>query len=86
MDRVQFLRDRAYQAGNLDSSEYAQVVREDENIAIEPVRQHIVHVPYYDSRRAYGSWLHPAFPPSYWLPPPSPAAASRIHGRPALAS
>jgi hypothetical protein len=70
MERVQFLRDQAYQAGNLESSEYARVVREERYISIEPVRQHIVHVPYYDPWLAYGSWWHPAYPPSYWLPPP----------------
>jgi len=70
MDRVQFLRDRAYQAGNLESDEYARVVREGRITYIEPVREHIVYVPYYDPWVAYGSWWHPVYPPAYWAPPP----------------
>jgi hypothetical protein len=70
MDRVQFLRDRAYEAGNLESNEYARVVREERITYIEPVRERIVYVPYYDPWVAYGSWWDPMYPPAYWAPPP----------------
>jgi hypothetical protein len=66
MDTVQGLRDRAYEAGHLDSLEHVRVIREREYIYIEPAVTHIVYVPYYDPWWVYGTWWWPAYPPYYW--------------------
>ncbi|MCK8516887.1 DUF3300 domain-containing protein [Methylonatrum kenyense] len=70
LDRVQYLRERAYQAGELQSDQHVEIIREREVIYIEPREVHVVHVPYYDPRYVYGSWWHSAYPPVYWSPPP----------------
>jgi hypothetical protein len=70
METVQNLRQKAYDAGNLRSTEQATVSRQGEAFAIEPVSPEIVYVPYYDPRVAYGSWWWPAYPPVYWAPWP----------------
>lgn len=66
MDSVQTLRDRAYDAGRLESLEYVRVVREREYIYIEPALRHVVYIPYYDPWYVYGSWWWPAHPPYCW--------------------
>jgi hypothetical protein len=70
METVQNLRQRAYDAGNLRSTEQARVVRQGDALAIEPASPQVVYVPYYDTRVAYGSWWWPAYPPVYWAPWP----------------
>lgn len=70
LDRVQFLRERAYQAGELQTDQHVEIIREQEVIYIEPREVHVVHVPYYDPRHVYGSWWHSSYPPIYWSPPP----------------
>lgn len=70
MDSIQALRDRAYAAGNLKTTEHVRVVRQAESIVVEPVRREVVYVPYYDTRVVYGpSWWAPAYPPVYWSQP-----------------
>jgi len=74
MDRVQYLRDRAYESGNLESLEHVRVVREREYIYLEPAISHVVYVPYYDPWYVYGSWWWPSYPPhrwSYWAGHPA---------------
>jgi hypothetical protein len=71
MDSIQHLRRRADEAGNLQSSERMRVVREPENIVIEPPAQEVVYVPYYSPAVVYGPWWYPAYPPVYWGPPPA---------------
>ena len=66
MDRVQYLRDRADAAGNLESTEHVRVVHEREYIYIEPAVSHFVYVPYYDPWYVYGSWWWPTYPPHRW--------------------
>lgn len=68
MDRVQHLRQRAYDAGNLDSQQlkHVRVIREREVIYIEPALSHIVYLPYYDPWVIYGSWWWPSYPPHRW--------------------
>ncbi|WP_111642760.1 DUF3300 domain-containing protein [Marinimicrobium alkaliphilum] len=63
---IQTLRHRAHEAGNLSSNDYIQVQREREVIYIEPARERIVYVPYYDTRVVYGHWWWDAYPPVYW--------------------
>src|SRR5213594_4913994 len=70
METVQSLRQKAYAAGNLRSTEQAYVVQQGEALAIEPDTPQVVYVPYYDPRVAYGSWWWPAYPPVYWTPWP----------------
>ncbi|HXG96578.1 MAG: DUF3300 domain-containing protein [Betaproteobacteria bacterium] len=70
METVQSLRQKAYDAGNLRSTEQAYVVQQGDAIAIEPAAPQVVYVPYYDPRVAYGPWWWPAYPPAYWAPWP----------------
>lgn len=66
---VQGLRERAYAAGNLNSDEHVEVVRDDNVIVVEPARPEVIYVPYYDTRVVYGSWHWSAYPPVYWSYP-----------------
>jgi hypothetical protein len=70
METVQSLRQKAYAAGNLRSSEQVYVYPQGEAIAIEPASPEVVYVPYYDPWLAYGTWWWPAYPPVYWAPWP----------------
>src|SRR6266853_718121 len=70
METVQSLRQKAYAAGNLRSTEQAYVVQQGDAFAIEPASPQVVYVPYYDPRVVYGSWWWPAYPPVYWAPWP----------------
>ena len=70
METVQSLRQKAYAAGNLSSSEQVYVYPEGNAIAIEPASPEVVYVPYYDPWLAYGTWWWPAYPPVYWAPWP----------------
>lgn len=80
MDSVQFLRDKAYAAGNLRSNERMRVTREDRTIVIEPPEPQVVYVPVYNPTVVYGGWWWPAYPPVYWPAPvvyyPRPAYVS----------
>ena len=66
MDRVQYLRDRAYDNGTLDDIEHVRVVREREYIYLEPAVSTVYYVPYYDPWYAYGSWWWAGYPPHRW--------------------
>jgi hypothetical protein len=74
MDRVQFLRKKAQEAGNLKSNEQQKVEVQTEAskqvIVIEPAQPQTVYVPVYQPTVVYGSWWYPAYPPYYWPPPP----------------
>jgi hypothetical protein len=75
MNAVQRLRQKAQQAGNLESSEQQKVVvqqasPEQSVIVIEPADPQVVYVPAYNPTVVYGSWGYPSYPPYYW--PPSP--------------
>ena len=74
MDRVQFLRKKAQEAGNLKSNEQQKVAVQTEAskqvIVIEPAQPQTVYVPVYQPTVVYGSWWYPAYPPYYWPPPP----------------
>jgi len=70
METVQSLRQKAYAAGNLRSTEQAYVYQQGEALAIAPASPEIVYVPYYDPRVAYGPWWWPAYQPVYWAPWP----------------
>jgi hypothetical protein len=74
MDRVQFLRRKAQQAGNLKTNPQQTVVVQTEAarqvIVIEPAQPQTVYVPVYQPTVVYGTWWYPTYPPYYWPPPP----------------
>jgi len=70
MQTVQMLRQRAEQAGNLQSNAQQRVYAQDRNIVIEPAQQEYVYVPVYNPLLVYGPWWAPAYRPWYWYPPP----------------
>jgi len=70
METVQQLRQKAYAAGHLKSTEQLNVIRRDQTIVVEPAHPEVVYVPYYDPFVVYGPWWYPAHPPFYWRPWP----------------
>lgn len=70
MDTVQSLRQRAYAAGNLRSTDQLRVEPQGQIIAVEPADPQLIYVPYYDPNMVYGPWAWPAYPPVYWAPWP----------------
>jgi uncharacterized membrane protein YgcG len=75
MDRVQFLRKKAKEAGNLKTTEQQKVSSQTTDngqtaIIIEPAQPEKVYVPVYQPTVVYGAWWYPAYPPYYWAPPP----------------
>ncbi len=54
MDAVQVMRQRAQEAGNLETTEQQSVTAQDSNIVIEPASPDIVYVPAYDPWVVYG--------------------------------
>jgi hypothetical protein len=73
MDRVQFLRKKAQDAGNLKTTEQQKVSTTTENnkqvIVVEPAQPNSVYVPVYQPSVVYGTWWYPSYPPYYWPPP-----------------
>ena len=73
-DSIQRLRAKAADAGSLKSGKEQTVTTQgsgaDRTIVIEPASPDIVYVPTYDSRAVYGTWPSPAYPPTYYPPPP----------------
>jgi hypothetical protein len=70
MDTVQNLRQKAYAAGNLKSSDQVRVEQQGQTIVVESPTPEVVYVPYYDPMVIYGPWWWPAYPPFYWAPWP----------------
>jgi hypothetical protein len=74
MDRVQYLRRKAQEAGNLKSSEQQTVIVKTEAskqvIVVEPAKPDVIYVPVYQPTVVYGTWAYPSYPPVYWPPPP----------------
>jgi len=70
MDRVQFLREKAEEAGHLKSNEHQTITTREEDgddyIYIEPAEPDVVYVPVYDPLDVYGTWWYPDYPPYYW--------------------
>nr|WP_269151813.1 DUF3300 domain-containing protein [Paraburkholderia sacchari] len=78
LDAVQRLRARAQDAGNLKSNEQQQVIVEQPQqqggqsvVRIEPTNPEVIYVPAYNPTVVYGAWSYPAYPPTYWPPPPA---------------
>jgi len=70
MDTVQNLRQRAYAAGNLRSTDQYRVDPQGPAIAIDEPDPQDFYVPYYDPTAVYGPWWWPTYPPVYWAPWP----------------
>ncbi len=75
---VQRLRARAKDSGNLKSNEQQNVVVEqppagggETIIKVEPANPQVIYVPAYNPTVVYGAWSYPAYPPTYWPPPPA---------------
>lgn len=66
---IQDLRQRAYQAGNLKTTEHQEVVIEQRTIVIEPRVSEVIYIPYYDTQVIYGPWYWSAHPPVVWHRP-----------------
>lgn len=66
LDRVQILRQKAYDAGSLEEMEHLAVSRKEKHIVIEPVVREVIYIPYYDTRVVYGPWWWSDYPPHYW--------------------
>jgi len=66
MDTVQHLRQKAYLAGNLGSTEQLRVDRQGQAIAIELANPEVIYVPYYNPTVIYGTWWWPTSQPVYW--------------------
>lgn len=67
LNEVQVMRQRAQQAGNLNTDSHQKVTTEGNTIAIQPADPQIVYVPMYDPWFAYGSPLV-AWPGWYGYP------------------
>jgi Protein of unknown function (DUF3300) len=68
--RVQFLRDRAKEAGFLKSTSQIAVSEQDSDIVIEPADPNEVFVPVYNPADVYGPWPDSDYPPVFLPPPP----------------
>ena len=66
MDTVQYLRQKAYMAGNLRSTDQFRVDRQGQAFVIELANPELIYVPYYNPTVVYGTWWWPTFQPVYW--------------------
>jgi hypothetical protein len=93
MNQIQVLRNRAYAAGNLKTTEQQKVVMQaappapsgspaqnitQQTIIIEPAQPQVVYVPTYNPTVVYGAWPYPAYPPVYFPPPPGYAFGNAL--------
>ena len=70
MDTVQYLRQKAYAAGNLRSSDQYRVDYEGSTFSVTLANPEIVYLPYYNPLVVYGAWWWPTHQPVYWAPWP----------------
>jgi len=68
-DVVQELRQKAYDAGNLRSSDQIHVDQQGQTIVVAATNPDVTYVPYYNPTVVYGPWWGMA-PPVYWDPWP----------------
>jgi hypothetical protein len=67
LDAVQVMRQRAQQAGNLQSTQQEAVTSDGQTISIEPTDPEVVYVPEYDPWDVYGAAL-PYYPGWFGVP------------------
>jgi len=74
LDTVQHMRDKAYEAGNLETTEQQTVVQqEDKIIVIESSSPEVIYVPTYSPVVVYGpTWGYPHWYYPRWYYPPRP--------------
>ncbi len=73
LDTVQRMRGKAYEAGNLKTTEQQVVTQQpDKIIVIQPADPQVIYVPTYAPTVVYGGWYYPTYyyPPMYVAPPP----------------
>jgi hypothetical protein len=73
MDTIQKMRRKAFDAGNLKTSDHQTVTQEDNAFIITPANPQVIYVPTYSPTVVYGpSWYCPTYyyPPLYVPPPP----------------
>lgn len=73
MDAVQHMRNKAYDAGNLKTTQQQVVTQQpDKIIVIQQAAPEVVYVPSYSPTVVYGAWSYPTYyyPPMYAPPPP----------------
>ncbi len=77
LDTVQRMRGKAFEAGNLKTTEQQVVTqKQDKIIVIESASPEVIYVPTYSPTVVYGpSWYYPTwyYPPMYYPPPPGAA-------------
>jgi Protein of unknown function (DUF3300) len=72
MDTIQRMRGKAYDSGNLKTTEQQVVTQQpDKIIVIQPANPEVIYVPTYSSTVVYGGWSYPYYyyPPMYVAPP-----------------
>lgn len=87
--RIQFLRQKADEAGNLKTNKRQKVTKKERSSSgssdvaqqqyyyeIEPVSEDVVYIPVYEPAVAYGTWWYPDYEPYYWDWYPGSALAS----------
>ena len=70
MDTVQYLRQKANEAGNLRSTDQYRVDSQGSTFSITMSNPEIVYLPYYNPLIVYGTWWWPTYQPVYWAPWP----------------
>lgn len=80
MGTVQRLRNEAYKAGNLKSTQQQKVVVEQQVIQIVPADPQVIYVPAYNPTVVYGpAWYYPSYYyPAVMVPPPGYVAGAMI--------
>jgi len=68
METIQGLRQKAADAGNLESDDHQRVTYTESMITITSVDPTLIYVPYYNPLFVYGTWWWPAYEPIYWAP------------------
>ena len=68
MDTIQKLRQKAQEAGNLNSNSQIAVTQSGDAIDVASANPDVVYVPYYDPAQVYGYWWWPDYPPVFWAP------------------
>jgi hypothetical protein len=72
MDTIQRMRGKAYDSGNLKTTEQQVVTQQpDKIIVVQPADPEVIYVPTYSPTVVYGGWSYPTYyyPPMYYPPP-----------------
>ncbi len=77
LDAVQHMRQKAYDAGQLKTTQEQTVtMQEDQIIVVQPANPQVIYVPTYSPAVVYGGWSCPTwYYPALYVPPPPGAMA-----------